>query len=229
MGASFREVQGAEADILSTWAGVRNLLRNDEERPGRVSREHRYVTSASGLLTVAGGKLTTFRTMAAKVVDLACPRLPAPRRPSVTRGHSILPQAAVPEEGELEDDLMRQLVWSYGGEAWSVVRRALDTPQLSKRLEPGLAYPWACVRHAVEEEMAQTISDVLIRRTRVILESPDGGMHVAPRVGQTLARELGWTASEVDRQVQEYRHSVALSRAFAHPKRPNGARIEEEA
>ena len=229
MRASFREVQGAEADILSTWAGVRNLLRNDEERPGRVSREHRYVTSASGLLTVAGGKLTTFRSMAAKVVDLVCPRLPAPRRPSVTRGHSILPQAAVPEEGELEDDLMRQLLWSYGGEAWSVVRRALETPQLSRRLEPGLAYPWACVRHAVEEEMAQTISDVLIRRTRVILESPDGGMHLAPRVGQVLARELGWTDREVERQLQEYRHSVELSRAFARPKRPSAARNEEEA
>jgi glycerol-3-phosphate dehydrogenase len=229
MRASFREVQGAEADILSSWAGVRNLLRDDEERPGRVSREHRYVTSASGLLTVAGGKLTTFRSMAADVVDLASPRLPAPRRPCRTRGHAILPQAAVPEEGELEDDLMRQLLWSYGGEAWSVVRRALETPQLAKRMEPGLAYPWACVRHAVEEEMAQTIGDVLIRRTRVILESPDGGMHLAPRVGQMLARVLGWSSAEVERQVREYQHYVELSRAFARPMQSTLARVEEDA
>ena len=171
-------------------------------------------------------------------LDPAATRLmrgPMPRIGTPSRLAEHAPQNAMTDSGEIArfhdgcSDLMRQLLWSYGGEAWSVVRRALDTPQLSKRLEPGLAYPWACVRHAVEEEMAQTISDVLIRRTRVILESPDGGMHVAPRVGQTLARELGWTASEVDRQVQEYRHSVALSRAFAHPKRPNGARIEEEA
>ncbi len=229
MRTSFREVQGAEAEILSTWAGVRNLLRDDEERPGRVSREHRYVTSASGMLTVAGGKLTTFRSMAANVVDLASPRLPAPRGPCLTRTHPILPQAAVPEEGELEDDVMRQLVWSYGGEAWSVVRRAVETPQLAERMEPDLAYPWACVRHAVEEEMAQTVCDVLIRRTRVILESRDGGMHLAPRVGQMLARQLGWSSTEVDRQLQEYRHCVELSRAFARPEGTTVARAEEAA
>jgi glycerol-3-phosphate dehydrogenase len=229
MRISFREVQGAEAEILSTWAGVRNLLRDDEERPGRVSREHRYVTSASGMLTVAGGKLTTFRSMAANVVDLASAHLPTPRRPSLTRGHPILPQAAVPEEGELEDEVIRQLVWSYGGEAWNVVRRAVETPQLAKRMEPDLAYPWACVRHAVEEEMAQTVCDVLIRRTRVILESRDGGMRLAPRVGQILARQLGWSDAEVDRQVQEYRHNVELSRAFARPVGTTVARAEEAA
>ena len=214
MRASFHGVQGAENDILSTWAGVRNLLRDDEERPGRVSREHRYVVSPAGLITVAGGKLTTFRSMAADIVDLASKQMRIPRRPAITRGQPLVPHVAVPDEGELEDDLMRQLVWSYGGEAWNVVRRALDAPELAGRLEPGLAYPWACVTHAIEEEMAQTVSDVLIRRTRVILESPDGGMKLAPRVAQRLARTLGWDSAESHRQLREYQHYVQLSRAF---------------
>lgn len=197
-----------EASIWSTWAGVRNLLWDEEERPGRVSREHRYVRSPSGLLTVAGGKLTTFRSMAEQVTSLALRELGTTGRAGQTAHVALLPP--FPEEwDQLEtDQRTAELVWNYGARSWAVIRRMLERPEQAAPLSPGSSYPWACVDHAIEEEMAQTVSDVLVRRTRTVLEADDGGLEVARQVGLRLARHHGWSAAEQERQLAEFRDEI---------------------
>jgi glycerol-3-phosphate dehydrogenase len=203
-----------EDRIWSAWAGVRNLLRDEQERPGRVSREHRYVCSASGLLTVVGGKLTTFRAMAEQVTTLVLQELGAPRRAARTARTPLLPP--FPDEWQpVEGDRhTAELVWNYGARSWDLIRRMLEHPDQAVPLSQGSAYPWACVEHAIEEEMAQTVSDVLCRRTRTVLEADDGGLSVARKVAERLAERHGWSAGEQDRQVAQFRGEVRR----AHPR-----------
>jgi glycerol-3-phosphate dehydrogenase len=208
-----------EDRIWSAWAGVRNLLRDEQERPGRVSREHRYVRSASGLLTVAGGKLTTFRAMAEQVTSLVLRELGASRRAARTAQTALLPP--FPEEWEQveSDPRTAELVWNYGARSWAVIRRMLENPDQAAPITKGSAYPWACVEHAMEEELAQTVSDVLVRRTRTVLEADDGGLGVAAHVAQRLAEHHGWTFEEQVRQLAQFRDEIGR----AHPHRRVGS------
>jgi glycerol-3-phosphate dehydrogenase len=166
-------------DIVSTFAGLRPLLVGGPGSPSKASREHHLFESPSGLLTITGGKLTTYRRMAKEVVD----RLTKVR----CRTHQI-DLFATPAR----DPLSRL----YGSEA----ARILDhTPLL-----PGLPYVWGEVDLAVEREMARTVADVLARRTRIALYAPDRGLGLAEGVARRMAPRLGWDGRQIVRQVEAY-------------------------
>jgi glycerol-3-phosphate dehydrogenase len=234
--AMFPGARLTEADVVSTWAGVRPLLApppGDLEglAASATSREHDIWWDRSGLLNIAGGKLTTYRVMAKQAVDRALSEL---RRQGVECGvsptaHLPLPGAPPGPWDEFLADIVQRagllglraetgehLARAYGEDAESLLAAIEADPPLGGRIIDELPYVWAEVPHAVRAEMALTLEDVLVRRLHIFYEAKDGGLSVAREVAERMAREegIGWDAADVDRQVSAYRESVEATRGF---------------
>ncbi|HEV3027817.1 MAG TPA: FAD-dependent oxidoreductase, partial [Planctomycetota bacterium] len=177
--ANLPDVRLGRSDVRSTYAGLRPLLLDGAEVPSKASREHHLFESRSGLITLTGGKLTTWRVMAKQLVDQL----------SRVRCRT---QTLDLYGTESRDPLSRR----YGTTAGEILDR--------RPLMDGLSYVWGEVDHAVRSEMARTLSDVLCRRLRVALYAEDRGAAVAPAVAARMAPLLGWTPAEAGRQVQAY-------------------------
>jgi glycerol-3-phosphate dehydrogenase len=197
-----------EADILGTWAGLRPLVAAAaNERTADLSRRHSVQTSASGLVTVTGGKLTTYRRMAADAVDRIVADLGYGGR-STTKGIAL--HGA---EGWNAPGIPEELAERYGSDGRAVVALERGDPELARPLIDGLPYTRAEVVYSVRAEMARTVDDVLSRRTRARLLARDASVAAAPDVAALMADELGWSDEERSRQVQHYERLVAAERA----------------
>jgi glycerol-3-phosphate dehydrogenase len=214
------------SDVLGTWAGFRPLVRAAaSDRTADLSRRHRVRTSGSGLVTVTGGKLTTYREMAQDtvdvVVDLLGDRLA--RRP----GRS--PTAKLPLRGAdgWEEQRARDpwLADRYGGEARVVEAMIQGDPSLGEPLVPGLPYRRAEALYGVRYEMATSLDDVLSRRTRARLLGRDASSECAAEVADLVGEELGWSEAEKAAQVAAYRQ--AIDRERDAPGLPEAAVFEE--
>ncbi len=225
--AYFPRAALTDDDVLSTWSGLRPLLKPDDENAGAsaVSREHEIYESP-GFITIAGGKLTTFRLMAAQVVDRALPQLgvttksPTANRPLPgSQGLDGSDEALDMLEKSLEsaglpEGAPKYLAYEYGTRAPELLARAKQTEGALERLDPELPSLFAQVDLAVDEEFARTLNDVLGRRVPLILRARDQGLGIAPKVAERMAKKLGWTAERTAAEVESYRTAVAASRAF---------------
>lgn len=224
--ALFPEARLEHDDVISSWSGVRPLLAPARKRisvsAGKTSREHEIWMEA-GVLCVAGGKLTTYRSMAAETVDRAARILR--RKHGVDAGdcyteHVRLPGAPDEEWEEfLRNFLPRaaalglscatgeHLARAYGSEADAVLDLVRSDAELGTALSPPLPYILAEVDHVVEHEMPLTLEDVMRRRLHLIYEAADQGMAAAERVARRMALhpDLAWSPDEVARQLDDYR------------------------
>jgi glycerol-3-phosphate dehydrogenase len=225
---AFPEAKLTETDIISTYAGVRPLVTEEGRTAYQVSRTHRIFESDSGLVSIAGGKLTTYRKMAEELVDLACEKLKA-RFGVVTRQGSRTAQLALTEaalepdlevarlaerHSEFEHDVLAHLALSYGSAISNVLALAEDDASMRSRIVAGLPYVRAEVPYAIQYEMALDLSDFLIRRTHIIYEDKDQGMECASDVASIMAQYLGWDSVQMSRQLEQYRGQVELTQAF---------------
>ena len=184
-------------DVLGSWAGLRPLVRSaPTERSADLSRRHRVARSAAGVVTITGGKLTTYRAMASDAVDQVEAALGS-RRPSACRTADLRLRGA----GPVEDHLAGR----YGREARVVRALAAADPGLAQPLVPGLPYLKAEAVYAARYEMASTLDDVLSRRTRSLILARDASVAAAPELARLLSPELGWTDAEAEAQVEAYR------------------------
>ena len=204
-----------EADVLGTWAGLRPLVKSATSgRTADLSRGHKVATSASGVVTVTGGKLTTYRHMAADAVDTAQEILGdavvgrASRR-SPTAHLRLRGAAGYAELAESNDDRTRVLARRHGGETSVVLAMIERDPALGQPLVDGTDYLRAEAVYAARYEMARTITDVLARRTRALLQARAASVDAAPDVAALIGPELGWDAAEAGRQVEAYRAVAA--------------------
>ena len=204
-------------DVIAAWAGIRPLAAAAHTGDANsASREHLVVTGPGGVITVTGGKLTSYRVVARDVVN-AVFRALARRSPRVRTDRIPLAGGDVPDlDAELAaaraatgtDDIATWLVHAYGGAWHQVWARAASNPALGTRLVDALPYIGAAVIHAVEAEFACTVADVLVRRTHLAFETRDHGLAVAPRVASLMAPLLGWTDRGVELAVAEYRTTI---------------------
>ncbi len=226
--AAFPEAHLAPNDVVSVWAGLRPLLRQDgAAAPSQVSREHRVVESAQGLITIAGGKLTTYRVMARAVADRVAARLheldgrPVAARPATDRLALPGGEAADLEvlvEGARARGVAaataRHLVASYGSEAPAIVNLVDRDRGLGEPLLPGGAEIWAEVVHAVEREMALRVQDVLVRRLHLFYERPEQTMGVVTLVARRMKKLLGWDDVREAEELVDYFRLVERARTF---------------
>lgn len=229
--SAFPTVKLTRDDIVSTYAGTRPLISEQIASSYKVSREHKIFDRPSGLLSIAGGKLTTYRAMAEQMVDIAAQRLQRdfgrkPPHGCCTDKRCLDPgdvrrveadQATLAKQGQahgLDSEVMCHLVAAYGTDYPRLLELVVSKATLSQRIVADLPYIWAEVPYAVQQEMAMTLSDVLARRTHLLYEDHQQGLDVAEPVAQLMAQDLGWGPDEVARQVAAYRQEVELTRLW---------------
>jgi len=186
------------ADVLSVFAGIRPLVRSGESgNTAALSRDHTIRIENSGLVTICGGKWTTYRHMAEDCVDQAATLARLPDRPCVTAHlniHGFHPSSE--KFGPLR---------VYGSDALAVQELMEADAGLAEPLHPALPYTGAEVVWAARQEMARTVEDVLARRTRALFLNAGAAMAMSPVVAALLAKELGGDDEWQARQVKAFR------------------------
>ncbi len=194
-----------EADITGMWAGLRPLVKSASSgRTADLSRRHKVNRSTSNLITVTGGKLTTYREMAQDTVDEVCEVLGVRRKSTTKR----LPLFGAAGYRQPADDAAH-LANRYGTAAGDIVALHGADVRLGEPLVPGLPYTKAEAVYAARSEMSVTLDDVLSRRTRARLFDRPATVQAADAVARLIAPDMGWDDAEVERQVLEFRTSCA--------------------
>ncbi len=220
----------SEADVISAYAGLRPLIADDAPTGYKVSREHQIFNTVPGFFTIAGGKLTTWRSMAEEMVGelgryLGRDHGLHPAHPCQTVGrilpggdisdwYSYVARRVVELSERLSPETITHLVSAYGTGYIDVLAQAESSDHLAGPLIAGLPYLRAEALHAVRHEMAVTLEDVLSRRTHVLDQTRDQGLEVAAEVAALMATDLGWSDQEQVRQVDLYRQVVAQTRRW---------------
>jgi glycerol-3-phosphate dehydrogenase len=204
-------------DVVGVYAGVRPLVAQaGDEQAGttKISREHVVTRPAPGLVSVAGGKYTTYRVMAEDTIDVAAKELTVPV-PGSRTAHVPLAGAsgyrelwAVRErlaaEHALPPHVVAHLLRRHGDLARDVLALVDEDPALGRPLHPDAPYIAAEVVYAAAQEDARHLDDVLVRRTRLAQETRDGAVSVAPSAARLMAPVLGWDETQVHAEVERF-------------------------
>jgi glycerol-3-phosphate dehydrogenase len=223
------------SDVIATWAGLRPLIGQEGVTESKVSREHHVVTDPDGLVTVAGGKLTTYRRMAAEAVDRALDVMRLSGHPLDHLEHAKTDREALPgavgwPEGDPEEEVAasirevsgnrlsretaRLFAETYGMRGIDLALLVAARPELGETLVDGRPEVAAQVEWAVTRELATTLADVLVRRTTIHLKDFDQGLGCMRRVAAQMRIMLGWDEARSEQEVADYEAEVAKSRAW---------------
>ena len=192
-----------DADVLSIFAGQRPLVRAGGGATAALSRDHTIVVSESGLVTITGGKWTTYRRMAEDAVNRAEIVAGIEARPCAT--------AELPIHGATRAEIGEANLQPYGADAAALADFLKSAPHWMEPLHPALPYQRGEVVWHARHEMARTVEDVLARRTRALLLNARASIEAAPSVARLLAAELGRDAAWEQAQVACF---TALARGY---------------
>jgi glycerol-3-phosphate dehydrogenase len=201
-------------DVTGAFAGLRPLVGSGREDTAKLSREHVVREPRPGLVSIAGGKLTTYRVMADAAVSAAARQLGLPVDASRTVELPLIGaeglEAARAElaRAPIAEGVADRLLSRYGALAVEVGALAAAEPPLAEPLPNALPYTGAEVAYAVSHEGARTLDDVLVRRTRISIEAHDRGRAAAPVVAGLMARPLAWSRRRVREEVAAYNRSL---------------------
>ena len=205
----------SSADITAVYVGLRPLVDAGAGDTAAVSREHVVRRSAPGLVSIAGGKYTTYRVMARDAVDVAACELPFAVAPSRTDEVPLLGAVGYrsasartrlhPVGARLTDDQVQRLVGRYGTMALSVLDLVVEEPRLAEPLSGAVTHLQAEVVYSTLHEAALHVDDVLTRRTHIAFENEDRGRAAVEHVARLMAGPLGWNESDVAHEIGHYR------------------------
>lgn len=185
-------------DVLSLFAGLRPLAAPDKENGStkEISRDHKLIVSHSGLITITGGKWTTYRKMAEETIDRAIETAALDPQQCRTREIKIHGYSTQESTGH----------WAiYGSDAAAIQALANEDPKLKEHLHARFEHTAAEVVWAVRHEMARTVEDVLARRLRILFLDAAASVEMAPKVATLMARELQKDEAWAAQQTEHYR------------------------
>jgi glycerol-3-phosphate dehydrogenase len=233
--AYFPDARLEAADVIATQAGLRPLISsgNAAQSSTAVSRKEELFEGDDGLISLAGGKLTTYRLMAEQGINLAAKRLA--ERFGVRAGESHTDELVIGggeiKRGEVESivvrvaeveripaDTARHLIHAYGGDFRRVLELSREDERLRAPLVDGLPHLAAEAVYAARYESAMTLADALTRRTRLALLAGEAAVRCAPRAAELMASELEWGEREQERQVVLFK--AEYEREYAVPSAP---------
>ena len=197
-------------DAIASYSGVRPVIGSGKVDPSKESREH-VIWEENGLLTVTGGKLTTFRMIAHQVLEEVAHRLPDSLQPDHHMhvlediGLEVIDKVKTADgrDPELDENMQRRLVGRYGAEAPAIIASA-DKSELSP--VQGTQVLWAELRWAARSEGVVHLDDLLLRRVRLGLLLPEGGKAEIPAIRAICQDELGWDTARWEAEEQAYHH-----------------------
>jgi glycerol-3-phosphate dehydrogenase len=220
-------------DVVGAWAGLRPLLHEEGKKPTEISRKDELMIGPTGLISIAGGKLTTYRKMAERVVDKVVEQLSGRgRRAPEKKGDSEREPLSGGDTGEDIDafaarlqqrwpqvaaEIVSRLVSRYGSDGERMVEAMAGDPSLAHRCAPGSPVTRGEVAHAIREEMVLTLEDLLERRTGLFLWDVHNGVTVAQQVAHLMAEPLGWDRTRCAAEVASYRERVRDVKHFTSP------------
>jgi glycerol-3-phosphate dehydrogenase len=206
-------------DVEGVYAGLRPLLSGESDSTSKLSREHAVVQTVAGLITVAGGKYTTYRVMAEDAVDAAVRNLPQRVPGSVTDRTPLLGaegyhalwnrRQRLAEEVGLHVSRVEHLLGRYGSMISEVLALLEDRPELGERIAGASDYLRVEAIYAARHEGALHLDDVLTRRTRISIETFDRGIAAARDIAPLMGEVLGWDQADIDREIEHYEARVA--------------------
>ena len=209
-------------DVEGVYAGLRPLLAEESEGTSKLSREHSVASPAPGLISVAGGKYTTYRVMGRDAVDAAVRGLDQRVPPSATQltplvgaeGYHVLwnQRARLARESGLHVERIEHLLGRYGSAIHDLLAEVARDPELGEPLEGADDYLRVEIRYAASHEGAQHLDDVLARRTRISIETFDRGLASAEPAARLMGDVLGWSEEQRSHQVDLYHQRVAAER-----------------
>jgi glycerol-3-phosphate dehydrogenase len=216
---------------MGVYAGLRPLLAGESDSTSKLSREHAVATPVPGLVTVAGGKYTTYRVMAADAVDVAVRELAAvpggaSATPSVTAEVPLLgadgyralwnTRSRLAEDSGLSTDWVEHLLNRYGSLTAELFALVAERPELGRPLAAAPGYLAVEALYAATHEGALHLDDILARRTRISIETWDRGVAAATEVAALVAPALGWDEAQVTREITHYTTRVEAERESQH-------------
>lgn len=210
---SYLKRKPSREDILSVFAGLRPLAapEKDTDSTKEISRSHKLIVSGSGLITITGGKWTTYRQMAEETVDKAIETAGLKRASCVT-GSLKIHGHLIPADDSGSDG---SALAGYGSDAPLIRTLAIETAGLDAPLHPRLPYIKAQVVWATRHEMARTVEDMLARRIRILFLDARAAIEMAPEVARLMADELG--RGEAWQKVQVERFTALAKRYLPQP------------
>ena len=210
--------------IISTYAGLRPLVSPAKDSSTtKISREHTVDHPLKGFVSIAGGKYTTYRVMAADAVDAAVKDLDrkVPKSPTKTipiigaAGYKMLIKqiASLAQSYSVSTACVERMLNRYGSLVSDIFQMIAKDPSLALEVEPGSGYIKAEVLYAATHEGARTLVDVLARRLRLVMEHADHGLSVARELAELIAPTLGWSEDDINREVTNFEKFVATEMA----------------
>ncbi len=222
LAAHFPALELTLDDVIATFAGIRPVIGSGKVDPSDESRDH-AIWQENGLLTVTGGKLTTFRQVARQALEEVCRRVDDPDGPEgksrLDRLHDDVPvlksfDEDLPAAGALPEETRRRLLGRYGSDAPALIATA-EAGELE--LIPGTTAIWAELRWSARAEAVAHLDDLLLRRVRLGLLLPEGGAEHLPRIREIVQPELGWDDARWEAEEAAYRRLIAS--AYGLPER----------
>ena len=209
-------------DIEGVFAGLRPLLEGESDATSRLSREHAVSQAVPGLISVAGGKYTTYRVMAEDAIDMVAANLDEKVPGSVTAATPLVgadgyralwnKREELSAESGLHVARIEHLLGRYGSLIWEILDLIRQRPELGQPLAGADDYLAAEISYAASHEGALHIDDVLTRRTRISIETWDRGVAAAGPTAQLMGEILGWTEETITREIDHYQARVAAER-----------------
>lgn len=201
------------SDLISVYAGYRPLVRSRSKPEANLSRTHVVLEEDNGMVTIVGGKLTTYRRMAQDAMDvvakrdgmpIAHPTMNLPLSGAMDWKRSQRDLARRCSAMDLAPDIERSLEWNYGRNALDILDLIEADRTLGERIIPELPFVRGEIIYACRAEMAMRLEDMLARRMRIELEDHHRGAEVAADVARTMAGELGWTSDQAQAEADGY-------------------------
>jgi glycerol-3-phosphate dehydrogenase len=206
-------------DVVSSFAGLRALVQGNGQSPSALPREETILQSRSGLISVAGGKLTTHREIAQQVVDRVMAELSRPKGKCLTLATPLIGARPCGSGSSalqaVSSEVRSILIGRYGTRAAIPAQLIVERPELAEPVASGCPILGAEVIYAARNELARTVADFIVRRTAASWRYPIEAIAAAPKVVNLMGKECGWDRARKEAELGSFRMAIARAKAAA--------------